>query len=121
MLNEETLKQVVKTIIKEGEMLWAESIHELESEDYTKQEYMKWYYEQANEATIFFKMALKYKLEGINSAIKYFEGTHSLNEYKEFLNGDWKSKMTENDRKRIKKFVVQLNEMEHEHGKRNLV
>ena len=116
MLNEETLKQVVKTIIKEGEMLWAKSIHELESEDYTKQEYMKWYYEQANEATIFFKMALKYKLEGINSAIKYFEGTHSLDEYKKFLDGDWKSKMSENDRKRIKKFVVQLNEMEHENG-----
>lgn len=116
MLNEETLKQVVKTIIKEGEMLWAKSIHELGSEDYKKEDYMKWYYEQANEATIFFKMALKYKREGINSAIKYFEGTHSLNEYKEFLNGDWKSKMSENDKNRIKKFVVQLNEMEHENG-----
>jgi hypothetical protein len=121
MITEETLEQVVKTIIKQGEMLWAKSIHELESEDYTKADHMKWYYEQANEATIFFKMALKYKYEGINSAIKYFEGTHSIDEYKEFLDGDWKSKLTDNDRKRIKKFVIQLNEMEHENGKRNLV
>lgn len=26
----------------------------------------------------------------------------------------WKNKITNNDRKQIKKFVVQLNEMEHE-------
>lgn len=116
MLSEETLKQVVKSIVKEGEMIWTTSVHELEPKGYTKADHMKWYYEQANEATIFFKMALKYKREGIISAINYFEGTHSLNEYKEFLNGDWKNKMNKNDRKQIKKFVVQLNGMEHENG-----
>lgn len=116
MLDEETLKQVVKSIIKEGEMLL--KIHKLETESYTRADHMKWYYEQANEATIFFKMALKYKREGINNAIVYFEGTHKMDEYKDFIRGNWKSKMTENDRKRIKKFVVQLNEMEHENGKR---
>lgn len=116
MLDEETLKQVVKTIIKEGEMLWKINIHEIESESYTKADHMKWYYEQANEATIFFKMALKYKREGINNAIVYFDGTHKMDEYKDFIRGNWKSKMTENDKKRIKKFVVQLNEMEHENG-----
>ena len=43
MITEETLEQVVKTIIKQGEMLWAKSIHELESEGYKKEVIPFWW------------------------------------------------------------------------------
>lgn len=39
----------------------------------------------ANEATIYLKTALICELQGIDKAMAYFKGDHSMNEYKEFL------------------------------------
>lgn len=40
---------------------------------------------QANEATIILKTALICENEGIDEAMKYYNGTHSEIEYKEFI------------------------------------
>ena len=38
----------------------------------------------ANEATIYMKMALICESQGIEEAMKYFKGDHTMDEYKEF-------------------------------------
>lgn len=40
---------------------------------------------QANEAAIILKTALIYEDKGIDEAMKYYNGTHSEIEYKEFI------------------------------------
>jgi hypothetical protein len=40
---------------------------------------------QANEATIILKTALICENEGIDEAMKYYDGTHSEIEYKDFI------------------------------------
>lgn len=38
----------------------------------------------ANEATIYLKTALICELQGIDKAMEYFKGNHTMDEYKEF-------------------------------------
>lgn len=41
----------------------------------------------ANEAVIYYKTAMICESRGIDEAMKYYTGTHILNEYQEFIKG----------------------------------
>lgn len=75
MLKLTTINQIVEAILSQ-----AQSDTKLPHEDVREATFKR----MANEATIILKTAMICEARGIDEAMKYYNGTHSENEYQEY-------------------------------------
>ena len=73
-----TINQIVEAILSQ-----TKSDIKLPHEDVREATFKR----MANEATIILKTAMICEARGIDEAMKYYNGTHSVDEYKEFRTG----------------------------------
>lgn len=73
-----TINQIVEAILSQ-----TKSDIKLVHEDVREATFKR----MANEATIILKTAMIYEARGIDEAMKYYNGTHSENEYQEYRTG----------------------------------
>lgn len=85
-----TINKIVQAIMDEGEERakaqaeWRKRHGEVyRVEDFTRSKYQI----IANEATIYLKTAMICETQGIDKAMEYLQGTHSEDEYTEYLTG----------------------------------